>query len=59
MLRTHPHRNAQNGTGTTALHMSVAYAYDDISKMLLDAGADKQIKNNEGNAAITGIDGDK
>ena len=58
-MRSHVHRNAQNGTGTTALHMAKAYCYDDIAQMLIAGGADGQIKNNEGNAAINGIDGDK
>ena len=54
-----PPRNAQNGTGTTALHMAKAYAYDEIAQMLLAAGADGNITNNDGNKAINGIDGDK
>ena len=39
--------------------MAKAYCYDDIAQMLIAGGADGQIKNNEGNAAINGIDGDK
>ena len=39
--------------------MAKAYCYEDIAKMLLAAGASKELKNNDGNTAITGIDGDK
>ena len=39
--------------------MAKAYCYDDIAQMLIAGGADGQIKNNEGNAAINGIDGNK
>ena len=52
--------NAQNGTGNTALHMAVAYDYYWCAKLLREQGnADVTIKNNDGHAATSGIDGDK
>jgi ankyrin repeat protein len=51
--------NGQNKKGQTALHMSVAYDMYDQTVFLLANGAKKEIKNGEGNEAITGIDGDK
>lgn len=51
--------NGQNKKGQTALHMSVAYDMYDQSVFLLESGAKKDIKNGDGNEAITGIDGDK
>merc|ERR1719428_1142671 len=37
--------SAQNGTGATALHMSVGYDFYYVTKALLEAGADQTIKN--------------
>jgi len=51
--------NGTNGKDNTALHMSIGYDFYDQTGYLVEAGADKDIKNSEGNAAITGIDGDK
>ena len=51
--------NVKNCTGQTPLHMAMAYDYDVIVKMLLEAGADESIYNHSGFAAITGINGDK
>ena len=51
--------NAQNGTGTTALHMAKAYDYFWCARLLLAAGADPTLENNEGNEARAGIEGDK
>lgn len=51
--------NAQNGKGQTGLHMSVEYDFMKQTKFLLDNGADKSVKNGDGNEAIMGIDGGK
>jgi len=51
--------NAQNFKGQTALHMTVEYDFYFISVLLLDAGADRQLKNEDGHPAIKGIDGGK
>ena len=51
--------NAQNAKGNTGLHMSVGYDFYDQTDFLISAGADKELKNAEGNTAVTGIDGDK
>ena len=39
--------------------MSVEYNLEDTTRKLLELGADKTIKNYDGNAAETGIDGGK
>jgi len=51
--------NAQNGKGQTPLHMSVEYDFYFVSKALLDAKADVNIENKDGNKAISGIEGTK
>lgn len=51
--------DAQNGSLNTALHMGTEYDYYLINKMLLEAGASKEIKNGEGAEAITGLSGSK
>lgn len=51
--------NGQNGKGQTPLHMSVEYDYYEQTQWLLDQGADQSVKNGDGHAAITGIDGGK
>lgn len=51
--------NDQNGKGQTPLHMSVEYDFYFVSKALLAAGADRELPNNDGHKAITGIDGGK
>merc|ERR1711879_953186 len=51
--------NAQNGKGQTALHMSVAYDFDEQADYLVEKGADKEIANADGHKAWNGIDGDK
>jgi len=51
--------NSKNNIGQTALHMGVEYDYYQINKMLLEAGADGSIENNEGAKAIEGISGSK
>jgi len=51
--------DAQNGSGNTALHMGAEYDYYLICKMLLEAGANKELKNGEGATAITGLSGTK
>ena len=50
--------NAQNGTGQTALHMAKAYDYFWCGKVLVGAGANVALKNNDGHAAQNGIEGD-
>eukprot|EP00933_Yihiella_yeosuensis_P027368 TRINITY_DN21258_c0_g1_i1.p1 TRINITY_DN21258_c0_g1~~TRINITY_DN21258_c0_g1_i1.p1 ORF type:complete len:185 (-),score=50.76 TRINITY_DN21258_c0_g1_i1:191-745(-) len=50
--------NAQNGTGATALHMSVAYDSVPCTRVLLEAGAKTDLKNEAGHEAITGLEGD-
>ena len=47
------------GTGTTALHMANAYDYYWVGKMLVAGGANPELKNDEGNTAASGIEGDK
>eukprot|EP00729_Bicosta_minor_P004448 gene4448-12757_t len=51
--------NAQNGTGTTALHMANAYDYYWVGQMLVAGGANPELKNDQGNTAASGIEGDK
>ena len=51
--------NAQNGTGATALHMAKAYDYFWSARLILEGGADPELKNNDGHAAQDGIEGDK
>jgi len=51
--------NAQNKKGQTPLHMSVEYDFYFQTKYLLAAGADKEKANNDGHAAMVGIDGKK
>lgn len=51
--------NARNAKGQTALHMAMSYDYWDVVKMLLDAGADPEQKNDDGFKAIEGLEGDK
>merc|ERR1719171_3164494 len=48
--------NAQNGKGQTALHMARAYDFYWLAKFLIENGASRDIKNNDGHAADTGID---
>ena len=51
--------NAKNRCGQTALHMAMSYDYYNVVKMLVNAGANEQIINDDGFAAITGLTGDK
>jgi hypothetical protein len=51
--------DAQNGSGNSALHMGAEYDYYLICKMLLEAGASKELKNGEGAEAIQGLSGTK
>ena len=51
--------NAQNNNGLTPLHMAVEYDYFEVVQTLLAAGADKEVRNNEGCEARTGIEGKK
>jgi len=51
--------NAKNRCGQTALHMAMSYDYYTVVKMLVNAGADEQIINDDGFSAITGLTGDK
>ena len=50
--------NSQNGKGQTPLHMSVAYDFYFVTKLLLKNNAKQDVKNGDDNLAITGIDGD-
>ena len=59
LLKNGAQANSQNFKGNTALHMSVEYNLEDTTRKLLELGADKTIKNYDGNAAETGIDGGK
>lgn len=51
--------NARNSNGQTALHMSVEYDFYFQSVMLIENGADPALTNNEGHAAVKGIEGTK
>lgn len=51
--------NGQNNKGLTPLHMSVEYDFYKQTKLLLEQGADGAVKNDDGNEAISGIDGTK
>jgi ankyrin repeat protein len=44
--------NIQDKHGLTALHLAVSYAYSDKTKILVEAGADLTIKDNNGNTAM-------
>jgi len=49
--------NIQNSKGQTPLHMAVEFGVYYTIKVLLDNGASKDIVNEDGNAAKTGIEG--
>ena len=49
--------NVQNQSGNTPLHMAVEYDYYASAKALINAGADWDIKNQQGIPARKGIDG--
>jgi hypothetical protein len=51
--------NATNRAGNSALHMGVEYDFYKINRILVEAGADYAIENNEGHPAIQGISGTK
>lgn len=51
--------NAKNGKGQTALHMAMSYDYYKVVRMLINAGCNEQMINDDGFAAITGLTGDK
>lgn len=51
--------SAKNGCGQTALHMAMSYDYYSVVKMLINAGCDENILNDDGFTAITGLTGDK
>lgn len=51
--------NAANNAGNTALHMSRAYDYYWCGKLLVEAGAGEDVKNEAGFESGQGIDGDK
>lgn len=51
--------NAQNNTGTTALHMAKEYDYFWTCKALIAAGADPELENKDGSKAKAGIEGGK
>lgn len=50
--------NAKNGRGQTALHMAMSYDYYSVVKMLINAGCDENIINDDGFPAITGLTGE-
>lgn len=50
--------NARNGKGQTALHMAMSYDYYNVVKMLINAGCDENIENDDGFKAITGLTGE-
>lgn len=51
--------NGQNKKGQSALHMSVEYDFYFQTKVLLEAGADRDQTNVDGHPAILGINGGK
>lgn len=51
--------DVQNGKGQTPLHMSIEYDFYFQTKLLLEANANPNLKNEEGHAAMLGIDGGK
>ncbi len=51
--------NAKNRCGQTPLHMCMSYDYYNVVVMLLKAGADENVTNDEGHKAITGLTGNK
>lgn len=59
MIKAGAPLNVNNGKGQTPLHMCVEYDFYFVSRMLIDAGADKELVNEDGHKAIAGIEGTK
>jgi ankyrin repeat protein len=51
--------DAKNMKGNTALHMAVEYDYYESCTLLLAAGADPKVLNDDGFEALKGIEGEK
>lgn len=51
--------NVQNKMGNTPMHMSVTYNHDQITRLLIVAGADRSTLNAKGHSADSGIDGEQ
>ena len=52
MLANSAATNVQDSTGATPLHEAVRYGHKDIAKILLDAGANVNAKDNLGKTPI-------
>tara|TARA_R110000851_G_scaffold70190_3_gene156633 strand:+ start:124 stop:417 length:294 start_codon:yes stop_codon:yes gene_type:complete len=52
LISANANLNATNSLGQTALHISAQYGYIDIVRSLLNAGADKNIRDNDGYLAV-------
>lgn len=51
--------DVKNNMENTPMHMSVTYNHDEVTRLLLHAGADRSKLNAKGHAADSGIDGEK
>lgn len=58
LLRTRKSINAQNQTGTTALHYAVTLRRPDLVRMLVAAGADRDLRDTRGRRAADVTHGD-
>jgi len=57
LLENKANPNKQNLAGQTALHMTQTYEMEALSDLLLNAGADPDLKNGDGHAAKHGLEG--
>lgn len=47
--------NAKNKRGNTCLHYSMAYSFEDVSRLLLSSGADDYVTNMDGLTCYEGL----
>ncbi len=52
LIDAHEDLNLKNDDGDTALIIAISYGFNDIVKMIIQAGADVSIKDNNGNDAL-------
>jgi hypothetical protein len=52
LLKKKANPNAVDQNGSTALHFSVIFSYDEIIELLMLAKADASLKDNRGNSAL-------
>jgi ankyrin repeat protein len=52
LLQKKANPNAVDQNGSSALHFSVIFSYEEIIKLLISSKADPSIKDNRGNSAL-------